>query len=99
MAHETWDHAPNRARDDGTTDASAYFRCVAILDARIRPLKTPPEFLSRVAPLGGTFPPKQNGGNTDSGAVFPLLGSRLPVETRGTVNVVDFRSTGRCPCE
>jgi hypothetical protein len=44
--------------DDGTTEASAYFRCVAILDARIRLLKTPSTFLFSVAPLGGTFAPK-----------------------------------------
>lgn len=44
VAHETWDHAPNRTRDDGTTDAPAYFRCMAIVAVRLRPLKTPSSF-------------------------------------------------------
>jgi hypothetical protein len=42
VAHGTWDHAPKRARHDGTTDAPAYFRCVAIVAIRLRPLKTHP---------------------------------------------------------
>ena len=45
--------------DDGTTDASAYFRCVAILAVRLRPLKTHPKFLAGVASLGETLAPKK----------------------------------------
>jgi hypothetical protein len=45
--------------DDGTTDASAYFRCVAILAVRRRPLKTHPKFLAGVASLGETLAPKK----------------------------------------
>ncbi len=44
--------------NDGTTGASAYFRCRSIVAGGIRPLKSP-KFLSGVTPLGGTSAPKR----------------------------------------